>query len=401
MAAALWNYVNIPFPSAISIVRVPFTSETDKNIKALMVEMGRVQRLICSEMLQTEVRVLYELLYFLNNSFRGNKAFNCVKQVEQCINRLKDMKLDVALVDLSDACPQNIQRKLGLKTGECDVPSQPTLEWVCLKVLGASRLSTCTLTRCSKAFVLVRRQMKWSEFLVLNMVITSMLSRLWVIFRGLLLYLSTLYQQLLVVVRAVAQSRPMPFLTDFSLPKDLVEFLGPSEAHFLINHPTFIKNLKRKKFPAEVEIKRKKKRKEEDLGVAIKRDVGFDFNLKPIFSISKNLTQGKSVPEEMHKVEIQKFQKQAMKAASFTHMSTHLEEMIQWCRSQRMKKEEQLLSFLHLKCKRMKKSLEDTKLSDKKPTLENPYSDSQRQVKVVSAQKTSQRQTSDKETERS
>uniref|UniRef100_A0A8C5NET4 Nucleolus and neural progenitor protein-like N-terminal domain-containing protein n=1 Tax=Gouania willdenowi TaxID=441366 RepID=A0A8C5NET4_GOUWI len=335
MAAALWNYVNIPFPSAISIVRVPFTSETDKNIKALMVEMGRVQRLICSEMLQTEVRVLYELLYFLNNSFRGNKAFNCVKQVEQCINRLKDMKLDVALVDLSDACPQNIQRKLGLKTGECDVPSQPTLEWVCLKVLGASRLSTCTLTRCSKAFL---------EFRVVHL------------------------SMLLVVVRAVAQSRPMPFLTDFSLPKDLVEFLGPSEAHFLINHPTFIKNLKRKKFPAEVEIKRKKKRKEEDLGVAIKRGrarVSNSFSLRGqiYFSLFSLVSKGKSVPEEMHKVEIQKFQKQAMKAASFTHMSTHLEEMIQWCRSQRMKKEEQLLSFLHLKCKRMKKSLEDTKLS--------------------------------------
>lgn len=44
-------------------------------------------------------------------------------------------------------------RGLGLKTGECSVPSQPTLEWTCLKVLGAAELLSCCLQRCSRAFL--------------------------------------------------------------------------------------------------------------------------------------------------------------------------------------------------------------------------------------------------------
>lgn len=108
-------------------------------------------------------------------------------------------------------------RQLSIKDGQCFVPSQPTLEWICLKVLGAARLMSCTLRRCSRAFTypsvsidlrvndvrmsssepsltlvpsagfpltaarfrLSKQQMKWEEFVILNVVITSMLSRLW------------------------------------------------------------------------------------------------------------------------------------------------------------------------------------------------------------------------------
>lgn len=124
-------------------------------------------------------------------------------------------------------------RNLSINTGECDVPSQPMLEWLCLKVLGAAQLMSCTLNRCSRAFVypfqmwhlydtswclvliilcvlslqmcvsvlheawfsvpsscygfalidfclrFSKQQIKWEEFIVLNVVITSMLSRLW------------------------------------------------------------------------------------------------------------------------------------------------------------------------------------------------------------------------------
>lgn len=38
-------------------------------------------KLVRSEILQTEVRLLYELLYVLNNSYRGNKTFKALKQV--------------------------------------------------------------------------------------------------------------------------------------------------------------------------------------------------------------------------------------------------------------------------------------------------------------------------------
>lgn len=133
MAGEPWNRVNIPFPSAVSSVRVPFNSTTgkvyraentipfsvvicsqvwpfkahvvahertftvaglwrsfsswmcccrvDARVKAVLLEKDKVLKLIQSEILQTEIRVMYELLYVLNNSYRGNKTFRGLKQV--------------------------------------------------------------------------------------------------------------------------------------------------------------------------------------------------------------------------------------------------------------------------------------------------------------------------------
>lgn len=141
MAEEPWNRVSIPFPGAVSSVRIHFSEETGRtswsdanklhilvcdvtrganraprvrncqctwtgsgprvkeklqygafrmsvvpvvagaNIKALLVENQNVLQIINSELLQTDVRVLYELLYILRNSFRGNKTFKCMQQV--------------------------------------------------------------------------------------------------------------------------------------------------------------------------------------------------------------------------------------------------------------------------------------------------------------------------------
>lgn len=50
----------------------------------MLAEKDKVLKLIGSELLQTEIRVMYELLYILNNSYRGNKTFKGVKQVRCC-----------------------------------------------------------------------------------------------------------------------------------------------------------------------------------------------------------------------------------------------------------------------------------------------------------------------------
>ncbi|XP_070770955.1 nucleolus and neural progenitor protein [Enoplosus armatus] len=357
MAGEPWNRVNIPFPGAVSIVRIHFSSTTDAKVKTLLVENEKVLKLLRSEILQTEIRVLYELLYILNNSSKGNKTFKGLKQVEQCINRLKSMKLDVALQELTELCPTKIQRGLSIKAAECDVPSQPMLEWLCLKVLGAAQLMSCTLNRCSRAFSLSKQQMKWEEFIILNMVITSMLSRLWVIFRGILFSVSTLYQWLLVLLREVANAQPMSFLTDFSLPADMAQFLGPSDAFLLPAHDPAHKKQPQSRKKASVKVKSQggTRKVKEDLGVAVERGIVLDTDLKPFLKVFRNFTESKSFPQETHKAEEkQKFKKQVREATTFADMATHLEEMILWCRSQKMEKEKCLLSFLRLKCQRMK-----------------------------------------------
>uniref|UniRef100_A0A672HAI5 Nucleolus and neural progenitor protein-like N-terminal domain-containing protein n=1 Tax=Salarias fasciatus TaxID=181472 RepID=A0A672HAI5_SALFA len=343
MAAELWNQVHIPFPSAVSTVRIPSTPSTVPKVQALLEENEKVLRVIRCWILQTEIRVLYELLYNLSNSLKGNKTFKGLKQVEQCINRLKDMKLDVALQELGDVCPNHIQRRVTLVFGECDVPSQPMLEWTCLKVLGAGQLMSRTLDRCSRAFVLSKQQMKWEEFVILNVVVTSMLSRLWVIFRVLLVSLSSLYERLLDLLGDVAAAQPMPFLREFSLPADMAHFLGPSSA-FLLTQKSRAKEMKIKKSSIEVKAK-----KTEDFGVAIQRGTVSDtFCFPPIhliFCFSHIMTS-------LLKLQ---FKTQMRKAATFTLMASHMEEMIEWFRSQQMEKERRLLSFMHLKCQKMER----------------------------------------------
>ncbi|XP_034549951.1 nucleolus and neural progenitor protein isoform X2 [Notolabrus celidotus] len=357
MAAELWNRINIPFPGAVSSVRIHFSRTTDANVKSLLAENEKVLLLIRSEILQTEIRVLYELLYILKNSLRGNRTYRGMQQVEQCVNRLKRMNLDGALQDLKELCPNRFQRGLSIKSGECDLPSQPMLEWLCLKVLGASQLMSCTLNRCSRAFSLSRQQMKWEEFVILNVVITSMLSRLWVMFRGVLCCLSTLYQQLLTLLKVVAEAQPMPFLTDFSLPADVALFLDSSAALLLAKqsaHGAKAKDQK-KKLSSVVKTQGQKKKVKEDLGVAIERGSVPAADMKPFLKVFNDFTKDKSFQTKTQNADRKKeFKKQLIEATTISDMETCLEEMIQWSKSQKMKKEKCLLTFLRLKCQRIK-----------------------------------------------
>lgn len=59
----------------------PLCCFLDSRVEAVLVEKDKVLKLTQSQILQTEVRVLYELLYVLNNSYRGNRTFRGVKQV--------------------------------------------------------------------------------------------------------------------------------------------------------------------------------------------------------------------------------------------------------------------------------------------------------------------------------
>ncbi|XP_061648924.1 nucleolus and neural progenitor protein [Phyllopteryx taeniolatus] len=361
MARYPWNRINITIPSAVSKVCVHFTSKTDTTVKNLLAENENVLKVLRSRFLQTEVRVLYDLLYNLNNSARGNKTFRVLKQVEQCVNRLKEMKLDAALQSLSDMCPNGIQRRLSMKAGEADLPSQPRLEWQCLKVLGAAQLMNCTMKRCSRAFVLSKQHMKY-EFIIVNLVITSMLSRLWVIFRGILASLSVLYQQLLALRAEVALARPMPFLTDFNLPANMADFLGPSDAALLVVKPKsdlhvtgHKANKERRKARVKANHRGQLRKVQQDLGVVVQRGLVLDTSVKSSQSISSTDAKNTILPEKQHLAERKRmFQRRMRQAATFKDTASNLEEMILWCKSQKLNKTKRLLTFLRLKCWRMR-----------------------------------------------
>ncbi|XP_016400819.1 nucleolus and neural progenitor protein isoform X1 [Sinocyclocheilus rhinocerous] len=392
MAQEPWNKTCIQFPSAVSSSRIPFTDSSDILIESLLTDCEKVLTLLCSEVLQAEIRVLYELLYVLNNGFRQHKPFRALKQVEQCINRLKEMKLQAAVDDLKELCPDKFQRDAGAEVGECDVPSQPMLEWLCLKLLGASSLLARTLERCTQAFILTRQHLLLSEFVVLNVVITSMLSRLWVFFRGILRALIPMYKRTTELLQKVSQSQPMAYLTDFTLPGDLKDFLCLSYPDLLLEEgtkdPLRAKKGKQKSnfsllsrlFEGEGHEDGNGEEEREmmpiiaagydkgsslDLGAAVlqrRPDVSpCGLDMKVVLQQSAKSTKRMSLEPEM-KTDIssqaavfqkRKFLKSLRKVSSFRNMAAHLKEMMHWCRSSKFHQERKHLAFLHLKCLRM------------------------------------------------
>ncbi|XP_051564691.1 nucleolus and neural progenitor protein isoform X2 [Myxocyprinus asiaticus] len=382
MAQEPWNKVNIPFPSAVHSSRIAFNASVGILIESLLADCEKVLTLLCSNVLQTDIRVLYELLYILNNSFRQHKPFGALKQVEQCVNRLKEMKLQAAIKDLKELCPNTFQRDTGTEVGECDVPSQPMLEWFCLKILGASSLLARTLERCIHAFQLVRQHLALAEFIVLNVVITSMLSRLWVFFRGILRALGPMYKKSIELLQMVAQSQPMAFLTDFTLPGDLKDVLCLTHPDLLMEDCSRISRRKAN-FKSSVlsrlfgdKGKKEDKREEEseimpilaagldessslDLGTAVLQQrpeashSGLDIKvvLRRSYKTTKQVKL--DISSQAAVCQKRKFLRLLRKVSSFRNMAAHMKEVMQWCRSCKCYQERKQLAFLLLKCLRM------------------------------------------------
>lgn len=393
MAQEPWNKVHIPFPSAVSSSRIAFTDTTGVLIERLLSDCKRVLTLLRSEVLQTEIRVMYELLYVLNNGFRQHKPFRALKQVEQCINRLKEMKLQAAIKDLKELCPNKYRRDAGTDVGECDVPSQPMLEWLCLKFLGASSLLAQTLERCTQAFLRTRQHLQLGEFIVLNVVLTSMLSRLWVFFRGILRALIPMYGRTIELLQKVGQSQPMAYLMDFTLPVSLKDFLFLSHPDLLLEDdstkPSWASRKNKKhqlstlnRLFGDTELDEDKGREEReiipvlasghhesssiDLGTAVLQhrpevsSYGLDIKVmlqQPCKTVKQIMSRGpriKSVSSCQAGVsQKRKFLNLLRKVSSFSNMTAHLKEVIHWCRSCKLHQERKRLSYLLLKCLRM------------------------------------------------
>ncbi|XP_017326332.1 nucleolus and neural progenitor protein isoform X1 [Ictalurus punctatus] len=393
MAVEPWNKINIPYPGVAAACRIPFNTRTAAVTEAVVVHCGNVLKLLGSRVLNTEIRVVHEILYVLHNGFRQHKPFLAIKQVQQCINRLQDMKLQAVLQDLQELCPNQIQRDVGVDVGHCDVPSHPMLEWFCLKVLGASSLLCRTLDQCTKAFSLTRQHLRLSEFIVLNLVLTCMLSRLWVFFRGILRTLVPVYEGIMALLHEVVHCQPMTFLPDFTLPGDLAVFLGSTYSDLLEERstpePFGMKNLSvldrlfeegseeqvEKREEEEMKIMQMLAREEMtssmDLGRTILRRgppcsrSSADLDIKSMLQqtskqcavevFSKTASPGQPSTSSLPVLEQKKmFLKRLSTASSIKDMAAHFEQMMGWCKRSKLYWERRYLAFMLLRCQRMK-----------------------------------------------
>ncbi|XP_038616192.1 nucleolus and neural progenitor protein isoform X2 [Tachyglossus aculeatus] len=234
-ASAAWNRVRIPSSGSISTVPVRAgTAHAAKCLASVSRESDRVLKVLSSPALEAESLLLRAVLYSHHHRMGRHKPHLALKQVEQCLKRLESMRLVSSIGDLSALCTEDNPSR---NAAECIVPSQPVVELALMKILGACKLVLRLLDCCCKTFLLFVKHLCVREFLVLNLVVAGLVSRLWVLFRAVLKKLTWLYEPLLELLLKSSEARPMPYFQDFHFPLRIAEFLGPAYAEVLNQQP--------------------------------------------------------------------------------------------------------------------------------------------------------------------
>ncbi|TEA37409.1 hypothetical protein DBR06_SOUSAS1910139, partial [Sousa chinensis] len=220
-----WNRVRLPKAGSRSTVTVQDPGAAlDLCIAAVIKECCLVTLSLKSQILDAETDVLCAVLYSNHNRMGRHKPHLALKQVEQCLKRLKNMNLEGSIQDLSESFSSNENQPVNTKA--CVIPSQPVVELVLMKILGASKLLLRLLDCCCKTFLLTVKHLGLQEFIILNLVMVGLVSRLWVLYKDVLKRLVSLYEPLFGLLQEVSRIQPLPYFKGFTFPSDIAEFLG-------------------------------------------------------------------------------------------------------------------------------------------------------------------------------
>ncbi|XP_069496137.1 nucleolus and neural progenitor protein [Ambystoma mexicanum] len=225
MADDPWNRVEIPKPAIHCVVTVPMSDVTGKNIAAITTGCHAVGALLKNKVLEAEVKVLNSILYITHNPLGYHKTYLALKQVQQCLNRLTRMNLEGAIEEFVELCPNKKELE---NTDSCSAPSQPLIELVAVKILGGCKLFLRLMDCCCKAFHLTVQHLSLEEYMVLNLVVLGLLSRLWVLFRGILINLTSVYGPIYGLLQEVSSVQQMPYFKGFTFPSCITDFLDPA-----------------------------------------------------------------------------------------------------------------------------------------------------------------------------
>ncbi|XP_039734893.1 nucleolus and neural progenitor protein isoform X2 [Pteropus medius] len=326
-----------------------------------------------------------------------HKPHLALKQVEQCLKRLKNMNLEGSIQDLSELFSSNENQPVPTKA--CVVPSQPVLELVLMKILGACKLLLRLLDCCCKTFLLTVKHLGLQEFIILNLVMVGLVSRLWVLYKGVLKRLISLYGPLFGLLQEVSRIQPLPYFKDFTFPSDIAEFLGqPYCELFKKKMPTdfaakgvtkllnklFLTKEQSLRCSEETLLRISKKAKQMKINVQNSVDLGQPVKNKKIFkekstefdlrAFCKQLKH-KAIQEASSEFKCPKSQLKATKnssqkatgtpcaqsfvqrfqeAETFIQLSEEIQMAILWCRSKKLKAQASFLGNKLLKSNRLK-----------------------------------------------
>ncbi|XP_017521953.2 nucleolus and neural progenitor protein isoform X1 [Manis javanica] len=401
MAAGLpgpepWNRVRIPKAGSRSALTVQDPGAAlDLCIAAVIKECCLLTLSLKSQILDTETDVLCAVLYSNHNRMGRHKPHLALKQVEQCLKRLKNMNLEASIQDLSEFFPNENQP---ISTKARVIPSQPVVELMLMKILGASKLLLRLLDCCCKTFLLTVKHLGLQEFIILNLVMIGLVSRLWVLYKGVLKRLISLYKPLFGLLEEVSRIQPLPYFKDFTFPSDIAEFLGqPYFELFKKKLPTafaakgvtkllsklFLTKEQSSRSSEETSLRISEKAKQMKINTQNNVDLGKPVKNKKIFrehssefdvrAFCKQLKH-KAMQETSFEFKCSQSKLKAMKssqkvigthcakrfmqrireAKTFIQLSEKIQMLILWCRSKKLKAQVTYLGNKLLKSNRLK-----------------------------------------------
>ncbi|XP_070322021.1 nucleolus and neural progenitor protein isoform X4 [Odocoileus virginianus] len=307
-----WNRVRIPKAGSRSAVTVqdPDTA-LDLCIAAIIKKCYRITLSLKSRALDEETSVLCAILYSNHNRMGRHKPHLALRQVEQCLKRLKNMNLEGSIQDLSESFSSNENQPINTKA--CVIPSQPVVELVLMKILGACKLLLCLLDCCCNTFLLTVKHLGLQEFIILNLVMVGLVSRLWVLYKDVLKRLVSLYEPLFGLLQEVSRIQPLPYFKEKSSEFDV---------------RAFCKQLKHKAI----------------------QEKSFEFKCSQSKLKAAKHSSQKAIGTPCVKSLVQRFRE----AETFTQLSEEIQMAILWCRSKKLKAQTTFLSNKLLKSNRLK-----------------------------------------------
>ncbi|XP_060054351.1 nucleolus and neural progenitor protein isoform X2 [Erinaceus europaeus] len=328
-----------------------------------------------------------------------HKPHLALKQVEQCLKRLKNMNLEGSLQDLSMSLSfsPNSRRLQPVSTKACVTPSQPVLELVLMKILGACKLLLRLLDCCCKTFLFTVKHLGLEEFIILNLVMIGLVSRLWILHKGVLKRLISLYEPLFGLFQEVSRIQSTPYFKDFAFPSDITEFLGepyfevfkkkvPIEDKGVTNllNKLFLMKEQSPGFSEETLPRISKKAKLSKINVQNKVDLGQPVKNKKIFQEQSSELDVRAFCKQLKNKALQEanfefkcspsrpkgtrhsgwktmktpctksFVQRFRKVGTFTQLSEEIQMVILWCKSKKLKVQATFLGNKLLKSNRLK-----------------------------------------------
>ncbi|KAM4701778.1 nucleolus and neural progenitor protein isoform 1-T2 [Discoglossus pictus] len=387
-----WNRLHIPRPAIQSLITIPRGADTDNHVKDVIAGCVTVKSLLSNKALDAEKAALNSILYVYHHRLSYHKPYLALKQVEQCIKRLTVMDLEGSIQEMLDLCPKYI----GVNESHCSVPSQPIMELASVKMLGACKLMLRLMDCCCKAFHLCLQHLHLEEFIVLNVVLLGLLSRLWVMYRGILLALIDLFEVQYALQQEVSHFQKMPYIKDFDFPPKIEDYLGPELLDIIKRELPQISvkkaprqllnkmfashgiNKKEKKVKIQVKLQRaelpERKSDTVDLGRPIERhrtnrgrSGTFDVKsmqrpaqsdvLKPLISKPKHNLSKKSQPLLCHKPKNKytaHLVSRVQQAECFRELSEQIQKAIKWCKRRKLMEEAVFFRNKSLRVNRLK-----------------------------------------------